>query len=273
MSAFIVNSTAIPNAFIDEAMAHLTDKALRVYLAIIRKTTGWQKFEDAISASQLKSLTGIKDARTIRKAARELVQKGLIITSQSSGFCTVYAPVRNVDFNIEPPTCDAPPAPDDTPRTPCTEPPTCDAGGPPTCHAPNPPHGVYPTKETIQKKDKERVTKEKGRASKTGSQSKFIPPSFEELAEEFQARASEKNLPLDATDQAERFFDHYQANGWMAGKNKMKDWRAAIRNWLRRSADFAGSKQGQNPAPASNQGSGVSEAQLAEIRRHAGIGQ
>ena len=31
----------------------------------------------------------------------------------------------------------------------------------------------------------------------------------------------------------ERFFDFYEANGWKVGKNKMKDWRAAFRNWER----------------------------------------
>lgn len=29
----------------------------------------------------------------------------------------------------------------------------------------------------------------------------------------------------------EKFFDFYQAKGWMIGKNKMEDWRAAIRTW------------------------------------------
>lgn len=29
------------------------------------------------------------------------------------------------------------------------------------------------------------------------------------------------------------FLDHYDANGWMAGKVKMKDWRAAVRTWKR----------------------------------------
>ena len=36
----------------------------------------------------------------------------------------------------------------------------------------------------------------------------------------------------------DRFFDYYQANGWKVGKNPMRDWKAAIRNWK--------SKQSQN---------------------------
>ena len=29
---------------------------------------------------------------------------------------------------------------------------------------------------------------------------------------------------------AQRFVDHYESNGWMVGRTKMKDWQAAIRN-------------------------------------------
>ena len=30
---------------------------------------------------------------------------------------------------------------------------------------------------------------------------------------------------------AERFFNYYESKGWMIGKNKMKNWKAAVRNW------------------------------------------
>jgi DNA-binding MarR family transcriptional regulator len=30
------------------------------------------------------------------------------------------------------------------------------------------------------------------------------------------------------------FVDHYESTGWMIGKARMKDWRAAVRNWKRR---------------------------------------
>lgn len=28
-----------------------------------------------------------------------------------------------------------------------------------------------------------------------------------------------------------KWYDHYTANGWKVGKNKMKDWKAAVRTW------------------------------------------
>lgn len=33
--------------------------------------------------------------------------------------------------------------------------------------------------------------------------------------------------------EADKYFDYYSANGWMVGKSKMKDWKAAVRNWAR----------------------------------------
>lgn len=54
---------------------------------------------------------------------------------------------------------------------------------------------------------------------------RFEPPTQEEVA----AYCLEKGYPVDA----ERFIDFYEAKGWMIGKNKMKDWKAAVRNWAR----------------------------------------
>lgn len=38
--------------------------------------------------------------------------------------------------------------------------------------------------------------------------------------------------------EAEKFFDYYESNGWHVGKQKMKDWRAAVRNWIRNANKF-----------------------------------
>lgn len=37
---------------------------------------------------------------------------------------------------------------------------------------------------------------------------------------------------------AEAFFNHYEANGWMVGRNKMKNWKAAVAQWNAREDDF-----------------------------------
>lgn len=56
---------------------------------------------------------------------------------------------------------------------------------------------------------------------------RFTPPTKQEVMDYCQ----EKGL----TDiDIERFIDYYTSNGWMVGKNKMKDWKAAMRNWARK---------------------------------------
>ena len=39
-------------------------------------------------------------------------------------------------------------------------------------------------------------------------------------------------------EMAEQFYDFYESVGWMVGKNRMKDLKATIRNWIRRSDNF-----------------------------------
>ena len=34
------------------------------------------------------------------------------------------------------------------------------------------------------------------------------------------------------TFSAEYFYNYYESNGWMVGRNKMKDWKAAVRKWV-----------------------------------------
>lgn len=37
--------------------------------------------------------------------------------------------------------------------------------------------------------------------------------------------------------EAKSFYDFYESKNWMVGKTKMKDWKAAARNWIRRAND------------------------------------
>lgn len=36
---------------------------------------------------------------------------------------------------------------------------------------------------------------------------------------------------IGMADISEKWFDYYESNGWLVGKNKMKNWRAAVRTW------------------------------------------
>ena len=51
---------------------------------------------------------------------------------------------------------------------------------------------------------------------------RFVPPTLEEVTAYVEQRKS------NVIPQA--FIDFYEAKGWMVGKNKMKDWKAACRN-------------------------------------------
>lgn len=56
---------------------------------------------------------------------------------------------------------------------------------------------------------------------------RFTPPTVEEVAAYCQERAN----GISPND----FVNHYEANGWMRGKNKIKDWRACVRTWEKNS--------------------------------------
>jgi len=58
---------------------------------------------------------------------------------------------------------------------------------------------------------------------------RFIPPTIEEV----QAYCKERNNNVDP----EQFINFYSAKDWMIGKNKMKDWKAAVRTWEKRSGN------------------------------------
>jgi uncharacterized protein YdaU (DUF1376 family) len=57
---------------------------------------------------------------------------------------------------------------------------------------------------------------------------RFAQPTKEEAQKYFM----ERGCPTYSTE-AQSFIDFYDAKGWMIGKNKMKDWKAAIRNWMK----------------------------------------
>lgn len=52
---------------------------------------------------------------------------------------------------------------------------------------------------------------------------KSILPSIEEIIN----YCKERNNKVDPN----KFYNHYQAKGWLIGRNKIKDWKAAVRTW------------------------------------------
>lgn len=82
------------------------------------------------------------------------------------------------------------------------------------------------------------TTKEKNKEKK----SVFVKPSLDEVSSYCLERQNGIN--------PQTWMDYYESNGWMVGKNKMRDWRAAVRTWeARRRNEQHGNRPG-NPGSA-----------------------
>ncbi|WGK93778.1 MULTISPECIES: hypothetical protein [Flavobacterium] len=78
------------------------------------------------------------------------------------------------------------------------------------------------TRQLIKDKILEINTREEAKKTKA-PRVVFTPPTITEIKEYCLIR--ENNVD------AERFYDFYQSKGWLIGKTKMKDWKAAVRTW------------------------------------------
>lgn len=74
---------------------------------------------------------------------------------------------------------------------------------------------------------------------KSVKEKRFAPPTPEDVRE----YCREKGLSVDA----DRFVDFYESKNWYVGKNKMKDWKAAVRNWARSQRQESTAKGTEKP--------------------------
>ena len=244
------NSFTMANAIVDLDLRHMSGNALKCYVVIVRKTTGWNKVTDRISIRQFMDFSGIERRETVSKALRELEAMGLIVRHERSGRITEYS------LNFEEPThTDKPPYPDepthpDKPSDTHTDKPSD-----------TPPKKPYTTKDTVTKPTVTKDTRLGARATADDDQPKFSDPPPEPPPH---ARPKRKQpLPDDFTvtdtmrawfaaqgfsfalqGEHERFCDY-----WLGRGEPMKDWEAVWRNWMRKAADFAKPKpQAQRPS-------------------------
>lgn len=71
----------------------------------------------------------------------------------------------------------------------------------------------------INKDGKPNINKDKSK----GKPKRFIKPTLEQI-EEYIKRENYNVNP-------NKFFNHYESNGWKVGRNSMKSWEASIRTW------------------------------------------
>ena len=82
-----------------------------------------------------------------------------------------------------------------------------------------------------QIEDIEKIEQIEGR----GTAKRFTPPTREEIV----SFCQENGLTVDP----DRFINHYESIGWMVGRNKMKDWKATVRNWAAREREQPSGKK------------------------------
>ena len=75
--------------------------------------------------------------------------------------------------------------------------------------------------------DKNSIDKDsKGESVRVEKAKRFYPPTIDEVKQYCEERKN--NIDPMA------FIDFYSSKGWMIGKNRMKDWKAAVRTWERK---------------------------------------
>ena len=103
------------------------------------------------------------------------------------------------------------------------------------------PYSDFPDTENPQQLNTNTLNTKKSNTKK--SNNIFTPPTVEEV----RAYCIERNNSINP----EHFVDYYESKGWMVGRTKMKDWKAAIRNWERNSYSNSRS-QNQQQKPSQN---------------------
>jgi hypothetical protein len=78
-------------------------------------------------------------------------------------------------------------------------------------------------KKEGEKEKEGEIEREKEYECTPQSPSRFTPPTYDHV----KLYCMERCNNVDA----QRFVDFYASKGWMVGKAKMKDWKAAVRNW------------------------------------------
>jgi hypothetical protein len=80
--------------------------------------------------------------------------------------------------------------------------------------------GLMKIKENL---DNQKLSKSASLLSSTSSSKIFIIPDLSEVTNYCQERKNGVD--------PQKWHDFYSSKGWMIGKNKMKDWKAAVRTW------------------------------------------
>lgn len=79
---------------------------------------------------------------------------------------------------------------------------------------------------------------------KVEAEEKKIPPSRFNAQQIFSINKPDHWSTEYMESEVDAWFDHYNANGWKVGREKMRDWKATIRTWIRNDYNFKKSSNG-----------------------------
>lgn len=103
-----------------------------------------------------------------------------------------------------------------------------------------PPGGSVPENSNTDPTGPKNQNPKKEKSSAKKERKVFVPPSVEEVKQ----YCKENGYTVNPV----KFVSYYTSNGWMVGRNKMKDWKAAVRTWQSKE-----NENGNRQLPASNQ--------------------
>ncbi|MCD7936281.1 MAG: helix-turn-helix domain-containing protein [Tannerellaceae bacterium] len=186
----------------------------RLYFYLLRTANrlgwieNWFHSEEKLAAN-----VGVSP-KSIKKARDRLVEAGLI-TFEKGGMGHAH----KTRYDILPPK--------GTPK------------GTPTGHPTGNPTGTPNGHPLLNKTNQTKYKKEESLTSDRIEKQKkiFVPPTCEEVKVYCESRGNRIR--------AEQFVNFYASKGWMVGKNRMKDWKAAIRTW--EAKEKKGENDGRNP--------------------------
>ena len=67
---------------------------------------------------------------------------------------------------------------------------------------------------------------------------KFVKPTHDDIKEYLKEKQQQMDIDY--------FIDYYESKDWMIGKNRMKNWKSAVNNWLRNNNKFTGKQNANN---------------------------
>lgn len=115
------------------------------------------------------------------------------------------------------------------------------------------------TKAEPNVNDNDNVNDTKKKDTKVSKEKSFQPPSVENVRE----YCREGGYSVDA----DCFVDFYASKGWMVGKTKMKDWKAAVRNWARNNREEGQACKKASAADRYNHGIMKTEIDMDSLER------